>query len=116
MILNPPPRKRKRMPGGVSGGSPSTMRPFGFSRGGPTKRPKFTFDTATRHMLEALTGEHITPVITRANLQRYVWILGEKIDELWDATGGRLSAREQRHVLTIKRVITWLQDISQDFP
>lgn len=109
-------RKRKRMPGGVQGGAPSSMRPFGFSRTGPTKRPAHTFDTPTRNMLEMLTGERIPPVITRANLQRIVWILEEKIGELWEATEGRLSTRDQKNVRTMKRVINWLSDIAQDFP
>jgi hypothetical protein len=101
---------------GVSGGSPSRMRPYGFSRTGATRTPRFTFDTKARTHLELILGYHISPVITIRNIQTYLDDLNVKMADLWDQSGGRLSAKQQQHVTIIKRTQAWLVKVAEGLP
>lgn len=108
--------KRRRMAPGVSGGSPSRMRPYGFSRTRATRAPRLTFDTQARYHLELILGYRVSPIITIRNIQTYLNDLTVKIDDIWDQSGGRLSVKQQKQVQIIKRTQAWLVNVAEGLP
>ena len=94
----------------------ANLRPHGFSRKGPTRLPRYTFDTKARAHLHALLGYAISPVITIRNIQRYLDDLTTVIDRMWDFHEGRLSAKQQQQVRMIRRTQTWLARVAENLP
>ncbi len=92
------------------------LRPYGFHRRGATRAPRYTFDTKAREHLRALLGYPISPVITIRNIQHYLDDLTVVMDDMWNQSGGRLSARQQQQVRIIKRTQAWLVRVAEDLP
>ena len=92
------------------------LRPYGFHRRGATRAPRYTFDTKAREHLRALLGYPISPVITIRNVQQYINNLTVVIERMYDATDGRLSAKQQQQVRIIKRTQAWLVRVAENLP
>jgi len=92
------------------------LRPYGFHRRGATRAPRYTFDTKAREHLRALLGYPISPVITIRNIQHYLDDLTVVMDDMWNQSEGRLSARQQQQVRIIKRTQAWLVRVAEGLP